>query len=275
MAFYQNVFDQEFQGYLGVGDKRTALTFIVDANPNKPDLQMAWNIGPYDLSTYNTLTLNYAWDVEGRSWIPLAINVAGATPAVTTAAEVVAALNANVTFAEMFTAEEWSYDDGKTVLIKAKPGRAKKVIKLYISNSGAERQLRFNKKAGVAELPTYFARHTIANRFSFDDSAGLLIELDETDAIIDVPIIEDAGFVASDMLEDWELLTGRSTNVFTFKKQTVDGTSRVTEIIEYGAGAKVGDLAIKTTMTYTAAQTSPDKICKIPYVLQSGDLVTP
>ena len=55
MAFYQNVFDQEFQGYLGVGDKRTALTFIVNANPNKSDLQMAWNIGPYDLSTYNTL----------------------------------------------------------------------------------------------------------------------------------------------------------------------------------------------------------------------------
>lgn len=275
MAFYQNVFDQEFEGFLGVGDKRTALTFIIHANPSKADLQMAWNIGPYDLSTDTTLTLNYAWDVDTKAWAALPVNVAGATPAATTAYEVANALNANATFAEMFTAEAWDYQGGKTVLIRAKQGRSKRTIKLYLSNTGAEKKLRFNKKAGVAELPSFFARHTIANRFNFEDSAGMLIELDETDAVVDQPIIEDAGFVPADMLEDWELLTGRSTNVFIFKKQTVDASSRITEIIEYGAGAKVGDLAKKTTMSYTGVKTAPDKICNIPYVLTSGDLVTP
>lgn len=273
--FYQNPFDQEFQGYLQVVDKRAAITYVVPANVNKSDAQLAWNIGPYDLSTDTTLTINYAHDNSPKNWAALAINVAGATPAATTALEVVTILNANTTFSEMFLAETRPMNGGETVFIRAKPGRVKKVIKVYFSNTGAEKHLRFNKRAGVAELPSYFARHTIENRFNFEDSVGLLVELDETDAVIDQPIIEDAGFDPGDMKEDWELLEGRSTNVFTFKKQTVDGSSRVTQIIEYGAGAKVGDLAIKTTMTYTAAQTAPDQICKIPYVLQSGDLVTP
>jgi len=275
MSFYQNPFDQEFEGFLQVIDKRAALTFIVPANINKSDAQLAWNIGPYDLSADTTLTLNYAHDNSPKNWASLAINVAGSTPAATTALEVVNALNANATFAEMFLAEIRAMDGGETVFIRAKPGRVKKVIKLYISNSSAEKKLRFNKRAGVAELPDYFARHTIANRFNFEDSVGMLVALDETDAVVDVPIIEDAGFVPGDMLEDWELLAGRSTSIFTFKKQTVNVNSQVTEIIEYGAGAKVGDLAIKTVMTYTGVQTAPDKICKIPYVLQSGDLVTP
>lgn len=275
MAFFQNVFDQEFEGFLGVGDKRTALTFIVRANPNKADLQMAWNVGPYDLSTDTTLTLNYAWDVDTKAWAALPINVAGATPSATTAFEVIDKLNLNATFAEMFTAEVWDYQGGKTVLIRAKQGRSKRTIKLFLSNTGAEKKLRFNKKAGVSELPSYFARHTMANRFVFDDSAGMLIELDEADAVVDIPIIEDAGFVVLDMLEDWELLSGRSTNVFTFKKQTVNTNSQITEIIEYGAGAVVGDLAKRTVMTYTGTQTAPDKICNIPHVLTLGDLVTP
>lgn len=273
--FYQNPFDQEFQGYLQVVDKRAAITYVVPANVNKSDAQLAWNIGPYDFSTDTNLTINYAHDNSPKNWAALTINVAGATPAATTALEVVTILNADATFSEMFLAETRPMSGGETVFIRAKPGRVKKVIKVYFSNTGAEKHLRFNKRAGVAELPSYFARHTVENRFNFEDSVGLLIQLDQTDAAVDQPIIEDAGFDPANMLEDWELLEGRSTNVFTFKKQTVDGSSRVTQIIEYGAGAKVGDLAVKTTMTYTGAQTAPDQICKIPYVLQSGDLVTP
>jgi hypothetical protein len=275
MSFYQNPFDQEFQGFLQVIDKRAAITFIVPPNVNKSDAQLAWNIGPYNFSTDNILTINYAHDNTPKNWATLTINVAGSVPSATTALEVANILNANTTFAEMFFAEVRQMEGGQTVYIRPKLGRVKKVIKIYFSNTGAEKQLRFNKKAGVAELPDYFARHTIANRFNFEDSTGMLIALDETDVAVDQLIIEDAGFVPGDMKEDWELFEGRSTGVFTFKKQTVDTSSRVTEIIEYGAGAVVGDLAIKTTMSYTGVKTAPDKICKIPYVLQSGDLVTP
>ena len=77
------------------------------------------------------------------------------------------------------------------------------------------------------------------------------------------------------MQDDWELLRGRAAGIYTFKKQTIDGSGRITEIIEYPAGAVVGDLARKTAMSYTGANIEPDQITQIPYVLQSGDLVTP
>jgi len=274
MSFFQNPFDQEFQGYLGVGDKRTALTFIVPANVNKSDTILAWNVGPYDLSTDNTLTINYAWDSSNKNWAALVINIAGATAAATTVYEVVAILNANATFADMFTAEVVDYQNGKTVMIKAKVGRAKRTIKVYISNSSAEKKLRFNKKAGVAELPTFLARHTIDNRFNFEDSAGMLVELNVADAV-DQNIITEAGLDYNNEREDWELLEGRSTNTFLFRKQTVNGNSQVTQIIEYPAGAVEGDLARKIDMTYTGTQTAPDTRTEIPYVLTSGDLITP
>lgn len=274
MSFFQNPFDQEFQGYLPVVDRKTAITFKVPANLNKSDAQLAWNIGPYDLSSDTDLTINYAYDIAPNNWATLVVDISGATPSATTVQEIVTILNANVTFADMFLAEVKNYGGGQTVYIRPQPTRKVKV-KLYFSNTGAEKKLRFNKRAGVAELPSYFSKHTIDNRFNFEDSVGLLIELDETDVVIDVPIIEDAGFNASNMKEDWELLEGRATSLFTFKKQTVTVNNQITEIIEYGAGAKEGDMAIKTIMTYTGMQTAPDEIFRIPHVLTTGDLITP
>jgi hypothetical protein len=102
----------------------------------------------------------------------------------------------------------------------------------------------------------------------------MLIRLDETDPVYDQPIITDAGFNYSAMKEDWELLRGR-VEIFNFKKITVDGSDRITEVIEYPAGALAGDLARKTAYVYTGANTSPDQITQIPYTLTSGDLVTP
>ena len=47
----------------------------------------------------------------------------------------------------------------------------------YINNGQAEEAIGFNKRSGVSEMPTYFARHTMANRFNFTDSQNLLIPL--------------------------------------------------------------------------------------------------
>lgn len=284
--FFQNVFDSEFVGNWVLGDRQYVVEFRCPPNTNKSNYQLAWNLEPYDFSVVNTLTINYAWDVDFKNYSALTINVAGASPAVTTAAEVAANLNANATFAEMFVAAVQpnplltdrdgpflSANPSRSVLITAKRGRVKPNIRVWITNTGAEEKLRFNKKAGVSEMPLYMERHTIAERFNFPDSVGMLILLDETDPV-DQAIIEDAGFVPADMLEDWELLAGRS-GLFTFKKQTVDGSNRVTEIIEYPAGAKVGDFAKKTTNVYTGANTFPSEVTEIPYVLTSGDLITP
>jgi hypothetical protein len=143
-------------------------------------------------------------------------------------------------------------------------------FKAYINNTSAETVLKFNRYAGVAELPDYFARHTIANRLTYTDSLGCLVQLSQP---TDNTIITDAGLSTSPKA-DYELLHGRS-GLFMFNKQTVDSSSRVTQKIEYPAGAVAGDMAKKTTYSYTGAKTEPDTIAEIPYVLQSSDLITP
>ncbi len=125
------------------------------------------------------------------------------------------------------------------------------------------------------QLPSYMDRHSIANRFNFPDSSGQLVLLVPGSNAIDSAYITAAGFNPSVPLADWELLSGRASGIFMFYKQTVDASSRITEIIEYGAGAVVGTFAKKTKYTYTGAKTAPDTIAEIPYVLTSGDLITP
>jgi len=271
----------EFRGNWVLSDRQYVLTFPCGPNINSSNYQYAWNLEPYDFSVSGNVTFNYAWDVDFKAYSALTIDVSGASPAATTAAEVVAALNANATFSEMFVAQvKYFLDKGTgvsgpySVLIVPKPARPKNEIRLWISNSVASYNLGFNKKAPVAELPTYMDRHTIANRYAFPDSVGMLIALDENDPL-DQDIIEDAGFVIADMKADWQLLEGRAYGLFLFRKQTIDGQNRVAQIIEYGAGASVGGFARKINYSYTPSTTQPYQITEVPYVLTSGDLITP
>lgn len=273
MPFFQNVFDQEYQGYLLLADRKLIPTFKVAPNKNLQSKQIAWNAGPYDFSSENILEFNFAWDAEFKNWASVSINVAGATPSATTALEVATALNNDPMFASMLVASVSSVPGGSSVLI-SKNSSKKQNVKFYFSNSGAETVLGFNKQSGVAELPAYFERHTIDNVKNFEDSVGLLIRLDESDPI-DQAIIENAGLDPASMKEDWELLRGRASGLFTFQKLTVDGSDRITEIIEYPAGSIVGDFARKIKYVYTGGNTNPSQVTEIPYVLQSGDLVNP
>ena len=291
MPFYQNPFCEEFRGSMVTGGERQmSLTFPVPAMKSSGGIWESYNSGPFDFSTYNTLTMNFAIDTNFRNYASVAVNVAGATPAATTADEVVALLNANTTFSDFFSASVKNKTSGGyalpqqgtqagggtappyTVLVRSK--RDKTRIRAYFSNTGAEKLMRFNRWAGVAELPSYFSRHTVADRFNFTDGTANLILLDNTDAVYGQPIIADAGLEYTTVKNDWEFLNGR-TVTFTFKKQTVDASSRVTQIIEYPAGARAGDLARMTKYTYTGAKTAPDTIAEIPYVLTTGDLITP
>lgn len=276
MAFFQNLFNQEFRGNWVLGDRQYSLTFSCPANQNTSDLQLAYNEGPWDFSEdedSGVLTLNYAWDPDYKNYIKLDIDVSGVDSSNTTPSEVIDILNSNETFSSMFVAE--LNNKLTSVLIKSKPSRIKKIIKLWISNTGAEKNMRFNKNAGVAELPSYFARHTIENRFNYPDSTGSLILLDETDNVIDIPIIEDAGYDPGVMKDDWQLLEGRASGLFTFQKMTIDGNDRITQIIEYPAGAKAGDFSRKIKYTYTGTNTNPSQVTEIPYVLSDEDLITP
>ena len=268
MAFFQNVFDQEYQGFLSLADRRLAPTFKVAPNRNPQSKQVAWNAGPYDLSSDTDLQLNFSWDPEHKAWCSVSIDVSGSSPAETTGYEVAAKLNADPTFYSMFKA---TFDSVNLLVTK---DSKRQNLKFYFGNDGAEKQLGFNKQAGIAELPEFFDRHTIANIGNFSDSAGMLIRLDE-ESELDRSIIENAGLNPDEMKADWQLLKGRASGLFTFQKLTVDGSDRITQIIEYPAGAVAGDFARKIQYAYSGANTNPNQVTEIPYVLQNGDLVTP
>ena len=267
--FFQNLLDQEFRGSLLGSDRQYTQNFNIKANQNRCDLMIAWNKDIYDLAVLNTLTLNYAMDFNSPNFANLSINVAGTTPAATMAYEVVNALNANEVFAALFVATLSSIDGGNTVMIKSRRERTQ--MKTFISNTGAERKLRFNKKATVKELPAYFTRYTMAESYNYPTMPpGILLALDTSDAA-DQEVITLAGFDYSTPKADWQLLLG-SNDSFHFEKRAFDA-GKVTEIIRYPAGAQAGDLAKKTVYTYSGSDQIGEM--ELPYVLESGDLITP
>ena len=271
MAFFQNVFDQEYQGYLVLGDRKLSLTFKAPPNKNMQSKMIAWNPGPYDLSVSGVLEFNFCWDPEFKNWASVSIDVSGANSAVTTPGEVASALNVDPMVSSMYIASVVVVDGGDSVGISKNPAK-KKNGRMYFGNAGAETKLRFNKHAGVAEMPEYFGRHTIANRNAFQDSVGMLIKLDPANPVDEV-VIEEAGF-DSVAREDYELLSGRS-GLFTFQKLTVDASDRITQIIEYSAGSAPGDFARKIQYQYAGAKTNPSQVTEVPHVLQEGDIISP
>lgn len=333
MAYFQNVFDSEFRLDLIDG-----VTFRVKSNlPNSSQVFQCWNASPYDLSSAATLTINYSFN-QGRAWTPLAINVASGavSSSAVTAAEVVTNLNANATFQALFLAVLQTDNKGHNY-VAVRSNRARTEFRIYVANSGAESKLRFNKKAGVSELPSRFARHTIANINNYSDSYGNLQQMDLT-TVIDQKIVEEAelsylgggtnanatvtmkdtsAFSVGDSVvvyngtatvattlttvtastsltlnnnwtgatgevrvipvhADWQLLRGRSQE-FMFRKSTLDN-SRLSVVLDYPAGSKVGDMAIKTSYIYAGSagtDVEPIRTTQEPYTLTAGDLITP
>lgn len=273
--YYQNPFNSDFIGVLVLGDRQLSLNFKVKGNLNSSVEMIAWNREPYNLTGNPNLTINYSLD-SGATWAPLIIDVTttAAILAAVTCQEIADALNANATFQAIFTASVTTdFRAGNYLKIRATKPRER--WKAYISNTSAESIVRFNKMAGVAELPSYFGRHTIANLANYPDSTGLLIELSNPVAGVDVAIVSDAGLNPAVVQPDWQLFNGNS-GIFNFQKLTVDGSNRITQIIEYPAGAGTGDFARMIKYTYSAASnTQPSQIAEIPYTLQVGDLITP
>jgi hypothetical protein len=280
MPFFMNPFDHEYRGHLVLGDRQYTMTFAVPGNVNRSVLMRAFNVGPYDLSAGGVLTFNYAKDSDYKGYATLDIDVTGTTPTATTADEIVAILNANPTFTWLFEAvvktqkgRDYTTPD-RYVLITSKLSNTE--IRAFVSNTGAEAKLRFNKRAGISEIPSYFSRHTIANRFT-EDSDATLIQLDGTVAT-DLAIIREhtanPSWTTADLKKDYTLFGGRS-GLFTFRKNTVDGSDRITQTIEYPAGAQAGDLAKMIVYTYTSANKSPTTYAEMPYTLIAADILTP
>lgn len=276
MSFFQNPFNKEYQGYWVLGDRAHSLTFKCPANVGRGDeLVRSYGEAPYSMdgtdddgNNTDTLIISFAIDGNFNNYVDLSIDVAaGAADATAvTKEEIVGNLNGNSTFATYFVA---SIPYGKDQ-IEINTKRDANRFKFYIKNIGAETLLRFNKFAGVSELPTYFARHTIANRYDFADSVSHLIALDPGSSTVDANVIDNAvgpngrtlGLDSGTIRDDWELLEGKS-GLFNFTI-AVDATTTLT----YSAGASAGDLAKMTISDGTSNW-------EIPYTLDSTDLVSP
>jgi len=264
------------------------IQFRIPGNKNNNRIMVAWNPEPYNFSTYNTLTINYAIDPQMVYFASLGINVAGATPSATLASEVCTALNANATFANLFqaTTQPWqaylprTRDPINTVLITCiKPAE---IIRTYITNAGAEQLMRFNKNAGIAELPTYFSRYALVingvanptfNPLNANLIPGYLVQLNGADTVVDLPIIRNflnnQAWTNSNLQTDWQLLSGRDRRLlFTNSVVNTSGNiSGFTSTITWPAGAGIGDMGVQQLTNSSGTQTY-----QIPYVLQSGDI---
>lgn len=278
MPYFQNPFNQEFRGNWILGDRQYTVNFVIKGNINSPTLMACWNVEPYDFSAANTLTIRFAIDPTLKQFGTMSINVAGAVPAATLAAEVATALNADNLFSGLFVAgfepynHKLSGQNGNIVTIRSR--RPNTDIRAFVVNSGAETKLQFNQKAPIAEMPTYFRRHTVDSAVQYDDGVATLVELDPGGNAYESDLISLSGFNPAVIRDDWQLLDGRS-GLFPFKKLTYDGSNRLETIIEYPAGAGVGDLATLTKYQYSGAATNPNVVTVIPITLASGDLVTP
>lgn len=172
MSYYLNPFN-DFYGYYTVGDSSGfKLTFKVPANKNFGEFFISWNSETFNLSVNSVLTFNFAFDPSYKNWSSFDVNIAGTNPATTSAAEIVGILNANATFSSWYTAS--LYNKTQIGIRQKKPSTT---FRTYISNTGAEIELRFNKKIGVADIPSYFEKDTIANRFASDTANNTLIRL--------------------------------------------------------------------------------------------------
>lgn len=290
MPFFQNTFMEDFEANWLLGDRHHIPKFVVPYNAGRGnEIVNAWNHGPYDLSgtdsdSNSSATLDIVYALRNpENWATLSVDItsgASSTSAVTTQ-EIVSALNNNSTFAERFTASTGSFDNGDPrVSIRQK--RPKTEFRFHIANGKAEESLRFNARAGVAELPSFFSRHTMANRFTYDDSQNHLIELDPAANKVDAAIINNAvdnkgvslNYSSSSVSEDWELLQGKS-GLFQFINGPSTNATNTTETeIIFSAGARAGDLAKKII---TEKDTSGVLVKKyeLPYTLTSSDLITP
>lgn len=276
MSFFQNPFVADFEGNWLLGDRQYIPKFVIPGNKGRTQEYVVVNEeGPYNLSgndlddnPKNVLNISFALH-DFKNWSSISITITASSLANTTEEEIVNSLNDNEVFYAFFIAEMNDFFPNKKRKITIKQRHPVSSMIFYINNGQAESVLSFNKLAAIREIPSFFNRHTIANRNIFPDSANMLIELD-INSEIDSILIDNAGFNSSTIKEDYELLAGKS-GLFIFTKQVITDGNIVSKI-EYHAGSKVGDLAKKTTYSdFTGS--IPGTITEVPYVLQSADLI--
>jgi hypothetical protein len=297
MPFFQNVFTSDFEGNWVLGDRHHVPKFVVRQNSGRGDeYVVAWSEGPFvgldgtdadGTDTRETLEIMYALR-EPKNWALISVDImvgADDTSSVTPQ-EVATALNADTLFGERFQARLENFHDtndgalSKRVTIRQKKPSTE--MRFYVVNGKAEEVLQFNARAGVGEMPSYFARHTIDNRFTYDDCQNHVIALDMTSGI-DMDIVNNARDAHGEAMAfdwdgtteqtDWALLRGKS-GLFQFQSGPGTSADSTATTIVYPAGAQAGDLA-KKVITILDSSSDVVEMFEMPYTLDGTDLITP
>lgn len=290
MPFFQNPFADEFEGSWPVGDRHHMPTYVIKPNTGRgKEIIYAWNNAPYNLSGNDLdgnakkyLKIVYCLH-NPKNWATMQIDLTSTAVSASsvTMEEVATALAANTLFNERFYVEISSYNSSASRTVKIFSKKPTTEFKFYVQNGQAESVLKFNTRAGIAELPTFMSKHTIANRFVYPDSEGKIIQLDMS-LNEDAALVNNAvdfrgvslGYSSSIVQQDWQLLRGRS-GIYQFVKGPSGNAVSTTETqILYPAGAKAGDLAEKIVTQKDAGGIVVASF-QMPYTLASGDLITP
>ena len=279
MPFFQNVFNFEFRGSLFGSDRQYQTTWNVPGSTNRPDYMINHQVAPYDMSApgNDVLTMFYAYDPSLLGYSQLNITITGADMTAVTALEVVNSLNNNTIFADMFQASLFSSKyypfAPQKILIKYTKNAGGGHFRSYIANTGAETVLQYNRNAPIKELPTYFERWDMQERFQWPTlGPDRLILLDPGANAYEAQLIQWQGMNPAAPLADWQLLRGSNDGYF-FYNTVYNSSGQITEELKYYAGAIVGDAAKKTYYLYSG--TSLCAKLETPYTLQSGDLISP
>ena len=189
MSFYQNPFFEEFRGTLPTGDRASVKPYVVKGNAGRSFNSISAFKPPLLNNTYDLSGNDSNGDANGnlvikfayrnfQMFMTLTVDITGAVPASTTPSEIVSKLNLDSMFSTYFSASLNIFSEKingfqQVVINSKKPDQ----VKFFVVNTSAEEVLGFNKKAGVADIPLYFARHTVDNLPNFTDSTGSLIQL--------------------------------------------------------------------------------------------------
>jgi hypothetical protein len=273
MAFFQNPFEFTFNGSLfGIGPQYT-ISYDIGANRNKSNYIAAYNLEPYDLSGGADLTFNVAIDPEMLHFRSFTVTLTGSDINAVTAAEIVTSLNANTDFSEYFTARAIKLNSGDTKNTVLMVAKNRSFFRCYVSNYSACFTLAINKHAPVKELPDLFQQYSIQNIFSYLNLGSQRILYLNPSNPDDAQVITDAGFDPMNPTPDWKLLASASP-LYTFTKTVYLVGSQIDYQLIYNAGAEAGQMCKKIVYQYDGSS-NVIGLLEIPYILQSGDLITP
>ena len=209
MAFFQNPFTEEFRGNWVLGDRQAALTFQCPPNTGRgPEVVAAWNDPPYDLSGNDAdgnanryMTVLFCVDANMyKNWVGMTVDIGSTSNAAgrlnaTRLEDIKTDLDNNSLnqgFSQYFETSisggSLTTFDGSKIApqtkLTIKQTMPANRFKFFVDNTQAETIIQFNARAGVAELPNYFLRHSISERFNYPDANNQLIALSRPISLI-------------------------------------------------------------------------------------------